>query len=155
MKSLASTTKATKQAQYLNNIVDVIPTGNELGGLWAGNLDAFLWNGDSAVSAVLLTPYELAYAFNVHHPGNPAERALSLVQHASLGWDISWDRHEMRTNYPGASVNDEGKVVNWLPSIFTIVRAGGRTYVVKVTYGPKSGGPTPGVEPNGKEDYAP
>jgi hypothetical protein len=136
-------------------IVDVTSTGEGLGGLLAEGIDAYDWNIESAVSAVLLTPYEVAYAVNVHFPRNPLERELSLAQHVSLGDDIAWDRFEMLTHYPGASVRDEGKVVNWLPSIFTPLRAGGRIYVVKVTYGPKSGGPTPGVVPNGKEDYAP
>ncbi len=88
-------------------------------------------------------------------PGVALEGALSLVQHVSLGLDIGFDRFEQHTHYPGANVRDEGTVVNWFPSIFAIVRVRGRTYLVKVTYGSKSAGKTPGLEPNGKEDYAP
>ncbi len=59
-------------------IVDVVPTGTGVGGLWAGDIDASLWNVESAVSAVLLTPYELAYAFNTHHPGGRLGRGVVL-----------------------------------------------------------------------------
>jgi hypothetical protein len=72
-----------------------------------------------------------------------------------LGWDIGWDQVEQRTRYPGASVNDEGVIVNKIPSIFLIaLDSKGRLYVVKVTYGPKTDSPLPGVEPNGKQDFA-
>src|SRR5215470_16080827 len=124
----------------IGTIVDVVPYGgNGLGDLVRANLDAGLWFGESLVSAVALSPYRAAYEFNTKHPKNPFHGALSAIQRVSLGWDIGWDQLEQRTRYPGASVNDEGVIVNKLPTIFMLaLDSKGRIYVVKVTYGPKT-----------------
>lgn len=124
---------------------------------------SLFFDAESVASSFTLAPYAVAYGFNAYvgsHIPSPLGTALrscaSSIQRWSLHNDEAFDRYQAATGYLGTSTppeNDEGKPVNWGPSVFYPAWTGSQWEQQKFVWGPKTPGGG-GRDANGIEHYA-